>query len=99
MERPLWASKGLKPFLLEQIAMKRNRATSAVSKLIDAVMDGYVTWREESMAVHAAYRAWRGAPSAWREIAFDDYCAALDREERAASEYERLLIDAQAVTG
>jgi hypothetical protein len=84
---------------LELIVMKRTRATSAVSKLIDAVMDGYVTWREESMAVHATYREWRGAPSAWRELAFDDYCAALDREERAASEYQRLLARPQAVTG
>jgi hypothetical protein len=76
--------------------MKRNRTASTVSKLIDAVMDGYVTWREESMAVHATYREWLGAHSAWRALAFEDYCAALDREERAASEYQRLLADAQS---
>jgi hypothetical protein len=80
--------------------MKRNRSAvaSPVSKLIDAVMDGYVTWREQSVAVHAAYREWLTAPSAWREIAFDDYCAALDREELAASDYHRLLTEAQAAT-
>ncbi len=79
--------------------MRRNRvAESTVSKLIDAVMDGYVTWREESMAVQATYREWVGAPLAWRELAFDDYCEALDREERAASEYQRLLADAQTAT-
>jgi hypothetical protein len=84
---------------LELIAMRRNRiAESTVSKLIDAVMDGYVTWREESMAVNATYREWLGAPLAWRELAFDDYCEALDREERAASEYQRLLADAQSAT-
>jgi hypothetical protein len=79
--------------------MRRNRvAESTVSKLIDAVMDGYVTWREESMAVHATYREWVRAPLAWRGLAFDDYCQALDREERAASEYQRLLADAQTAT-
>jgi uncharacterized protein YukE len=79
--------------------MRRNRtATSTISKLIDAVMDGYVTWREESMAVHATYREWLGAPLAWRGLAFEDYCDALDREERAASEYQRLLADAHSAT-
>ena len=80
--------------------MKRSRSTVTLpfSKLIDAVMDGYVTWREQSVAVHAAYREWLMAPSPWREIAFDDYCAALNREELAASDYQRLLIQAQAAT-
>jgi hypothetical protein len=80
--------------------MKRNRSAvaSPVSRLIDAVMDGYITWREQSVAVHAAYREWLTAPSPWRGIAFDDYCAALDREELAASDYQRLLIEAQAAT-
>ena len=78
--------------------MKRSRTASAVTKLIDAVMDGYVTWREESMAVHATYREWLGASTAWRALAFEDYCEALDREERAASEYQRLLADAQSAT-
>ncbi|HTX10534.1 MAG TPA: hypothetical protein VME22_18055 [Solirubrobacteraceae bacterium] len=78
--------------------MKRTRTPSAVTKLIDAVMDGYVTWREESMAVHATYREWLGASTAWRALAFEDYCEALDREERAATEYQRLLADAQSAT-
>ncbi|HTU87223.1 MAG TPA: hypothetical protein VMF57_16710 [Solirubrobacteraceae bacterium] len=72
--------------------------TSSISKLIDAVMDGYVGWREESVAVDAAYREWVRAASAWRALAFEDYCAALDREERAASEYQRLLAIAQSAT-
>ena len=45
-------------------------------------MDGYVDWREESAAVEAAYHTWRGAPPDQRQVAFDDYFAALDREER-----------------
>jgi hypothetical protein len=80
--------------------MKRNRAavTSSISKLIDAVMDGYVAWREESIAVRAAYREWLRAAPAWRGLAFEDYCAALDREERAAGEYQRLLAIAASAT-
>jgi hypothetical protein len=80
--------------------MRRNRSavTSSISKLIDAVMDGYVSWREECAAVHAAYREWLRAGPARRALAFEDYRAALDREERAASEYQRLLAIAQSAT-
>jgi hypothetical protein len=82
---------------LELITMKRSpSAVSPMSDLIDAVMDGYVTWREESAAVEAAYHTWRGAPADHRTVAFDDYFAALDREERAASEYRRLIELAEA---
>lgn len=73
--------------------MNRNRLSTVkpLSDLIDAVMDGYVAWREESTAVEDAYRTWRGASAAQRTVAFDDYFAALDREEHAASEYRRLI--------
>ena len=75
---------------------KRSFTASPISDLIDAVMDGYVTWREESAAVEAAYRTWRRASSYQRTVAFEDYFAALDREERAASEYRRLVELAEA---
>ncbi|HUA72973.1 MAG TPA: hypothetical protein VMA96_17890 [Solirubrobacteraceae bacterium] len=75
---------------------KRSFTASPISDLIDAVMDGYVTWREESAAVEAAYCTWRRASSDQRTVAFEDYFAALDREERAASEYRRLVELAEA---
>ncbi|HTP21270.1 MAG TPA: hypothetical protein VMJ65_16825 [Solirubrobacteraceae bacterium] len=75
---------------------KRTSMASPISDLIDSVMDGYVTWREESAAVEAAYRSWRGAAPGQRDAAFDDYFAALDREEHAASEYRRLVELAEA---
>jgi hypothetical protein len=83
---------------LELIVMnlKRPSLVAPVSELIDAVMDGYVTWREESAAVRAAYDNWRRAASDARTVAFDDYSAALDREEHAASEYRRLIELAEA---
>lgn len=67
-----------------------------ISDLIDAVMDGYVSWREESAAVESAYRNWRQAAPNDEAILFDDYIAALDREEHAASEYRRLVELAEA---
>ena len=75
---------------------KRSSTASPISDLIDAVMDGYVNWREQSAAVEAAYHTWRGASADQRTVAFDDYFAALDREERAASEYRRLVELAEA---
>jgi hypothetical protein len=59
--------------------------------LIDTVIGGYVTWRESSAAVAAKYQTWAQARGDRRSTAFADYVAALDREERAASGYERLV--------
>ena len=78
------------------MSRKRSSTTTPISDLIDAVMDGYVAWREESAAVEAAYHTWRRASAAQRTVAFEDYFAALDREEEAASEYRRLVELAKA---
>lgn len=61
------------------------------STLIDAVMDGYVAWREESASVEVAYGDWQRAEPGQRTLAFSTYFAALDREERAAQTYRRLI--------
>ena len=76
--------------------MKTKSTVAPMSQLIDEVMDGYVTWREESAAVESAYHSWRSAGRDEEAVAFDDYFAALDREERAASEYRRLVELAEA---
>ena len=78
------------------MSRKRSSAMTRISDLIDAVMDGYVSWREESAAVETAYRSWRQAAPDEEAIAFDDYTTALDREEHAASEYRRLVELAEA---
>jgi hypothetical protein len=82
--------------VLQSMHRKRPSAMTRISDLIDAVMDGYVSWREESAAVEAAYRNWRRAAPDEEAIAFDDYTTALDREEHAASEYRRLVELAEA---
>lgn len=71
--------------------LKRSPPAEPPSVLIDAVMDGYVAWREESAAVRAAYGDWHRAPADEAEPAYAAYGAALDREERAADAYRRLI--------
>src|SRR4051794_40522394 len=67
-------------------------ATSVVEvALIDAAVDSYVGWLEESAAVRRAYRRWAGAARTDRRGAFAAYVAALDQEERAGTRYAQVL--------
>lgn len=54
---------------------------------MDAALAAYVNWREECIAVRDAYRTWEHASAEDAEVAFDDYEAALYREEHAANVY------------
>jgi hypothetical protein len=74
---------------------KAPRAHVARLELLDASMDSYLRWRDESRAVAESYRTWRSAPRPVREVAFDQYVAALDREERAACGYRRVVEQTQ----
>ncbi len=65
--------------------------------LIDTVMDLYVAWRERSASVSVAYARFRDAPAGERALAHAAYLAALDQEERAASEYRFALERATAI--
>jgi hypothetical protein len=56
-------------------------------RLADALIDLYVSWREECSAVELAYERWREAAKEDRETAFVAYNLALDREERASNVY------------
>ncbi len=72
--------------------MSVKRSSFAPSpRLVDAAMDGYVSWREASAAVEVMYQAWRRAGAGDRVAAFERYCMALDGEERAAEDYRRLV--------
>jgi hypothetical protein len=57
------------------------------SKLIDELMDRYVDWREQCIAVDSAYERWSHGPTAERGLAFAGYRAALDLEEHASLVY------------
>jgi len=71
--------------------MKWSPLAAPNSELIDAVMDAYIDWREESAEVTATYRTWSQAPARERTLSYDNYVAALDREELAANVYMRLI--------
>jgi cytochrome c1 len=60
-------------------------------RLTDDVIDGYVAWREQSAAVTATYADWLQAAPSDHAAAFAAYVVALDEEEAAAAQYERLL--------
>jgi hypothetical protein len=54
---------------------------------IDALLECYVSWREECRGVRRAYQEWAVADRRQRELAYAGYVAALDREEQAARAY------------
>ena len=72
------------------------RGTLDASELVDALMDEYVSWREESDAVSKSYSAWSRATRDERWLAYAAYVAALDREEHAAFAYRCLVEQVQA---
>jgi hypothetical protein len=55
----------------------------------NALIDGYVAWREACAQVDAAYSRCSASEPADRDLAFAAYGAALEREEHAARVYER----------
>jgi hypothetical protein len=61
------------------------------AELIDRLMDMYVEWREECVALWDAYETWKRTPAPDRTLAFAAYRAALDREEWASSVYADLV--------
>jgi anti-sigma-K factor RskA len=85
----------------EPSTSKRNRdalSGLAEKRLADDMTDAYVDWREERAAVWLAYDGWTSAPTADAAVAFAVYRAALDREERAAEVYGRLVMQLAAGT-
>lgn len=57
---------------------------------LDTLMDTYLRWCDESHAVAECYRHWHFAAGLERRITFDQYVAALDREEEAARVYRQV---------
>lgn len=70
-------------------------------EFLDALMDGYVHWRDANRAVAETYHHWSLATRGDRERAFASYAAALDHEEHAAHCYRQLIegSDAAPVDG
>ncbi|HEY2654328.1 MAG TPA: hypothetical protein VGI55_00975 [Solirubrobacteraceae bacterium] len=57
----------------------------------EAAVAAYSQWREECAAVRSTYRRWASASAVDEPLAFIAYKAALDREQRAATLYARLI--------
>jgi hypothetical protein len=58
---------------------------------VDGLMDDYVSWREACAAVAVSYENWRCSDRPEKPLAFSVYVAALDREEQAATDYQRAV--------
>lgn len=67
------------------------RRSARQRALVDGALAAYNQWRGECAVVGNAYRRWLGASVAEKPVAFHEYNAALDREERAARCYARLM--------
>jgi hypothetical protein len=62
----------------------------AHKRLVDKLMEAYVSWREACLDVSDAHRSWATETGIGATVAFDRYMAALDREESAAEDYAYL---------
>ncbi len=72
--------------------LKRSPSSRTIRlEFLDAQIDSYVNWRDESRAVAESYRNWNLAAGSERDVAFEQYVAALDREEHAAHGYRRVV--------
>lgn len=71
--------------------LKRPKRSARQRALVEGAVTAYTQWRGECAAVRNAYRRWVGASAAEKPFAFDDYNAALDREEHAAGRYAHLM--------
>jgi hypothetical protein len=62
-----------------------------MSRLVDEMLDRYVDWREDAIAVTECYRRWSGAPRGEKAWRFCVYLAALEQEESAAKSYAAVV--------
>jgi hypothetical protein len=60
-------------------------------ELVDRLIEAYVTWREACLRVSDAYGSWARETGPGATSEFGRYMAELEREERAADVYARLV--------
>ena len=75
-----------------QPVASRSFAEAVCEHLIDEAFRRYLDWRDECAGVGAAYQAWSDGSGGALSSAV--YVAALDREERAAGDYQAALHEA-----
>jgi hypothetical protein len=80
--------------------MRDARFSPAVSAaMADALLERYLLWRQATAAVTLTYRAWTHGPMSTRELAYADYCDALDEEELSAADYQECVRRAAGLGG
>jgi hypothetical protein len=60
-------------------------------RVVDGLIEAYVSWREACLRVTDAYRSWTSETGLGAASAFGCYMAALDQEQRAAEVYAGLV--------
>ena len=60
-------------------------------RLVDRLLETYVSWREACLRVSDAYGSWVSETGPGVASAFGRYMAALEQEERAAEAYAGLV--------
>ena len=60
-------------------------------RLVDRLIEAYVSWREACLRVSDAYGSWASETGPGATSAFAGYMAALEQEERAAEVYAGLV--------
>jgi len=60
-------------------------------RVVDKLIDAYVSWREACLRVSDAYGSWASETGPRATSSFRWYMAALDQEERAADVYAGLV--------
>jgi hypothetical protein len=70
--------------------MTENRATRVAEIGVRLLDDAYLAWFSAEVECEVALRTWLGGAGAGHAITYFTYRAALDREEAAARDLERL---------
>jgi hypothetical protein len=60
-------------------------------RLVDKAIEAYVDWREVCIWLNDAYLVWSRQRGSNADVTFGGYTAALDRKERTAARYARVL--------
>jgi hypothetical protein len=71
--------------LFESGQLRAQQHRGAETSLADEFFESYLRWREACEDVRTSYRRWDESEPHLRGLGFVLYCAALEREEHAAS--------------
>ena len=66
-------------------------------RLVDRLMEAYLSWREACIQVTDAYGSWTNETGLEATFAYAVYMAALDQEESAAEDYAGVVRQASEV--